>query len=329
MNDLSEIGERIKNERLKKGLSVRALARLSGLVHSQISRLENNKSALTLVAYFQIVSALGLPFRSCLPGDVGSHFYDHIIDSTESDRQFIFPCFNFNDLFMLDYHGLLKSAKAESVIIELLQRLIMAFDRSMPNPQVTSVAHLLYNYLGVKNIDIMSPLQLPSSLPKLFDFRYPQELKLDILKKIYFSGGVVIHLDIGAYVRQVRTSHGVTLKALGKEIGFSHPGVIKIETQTAEKILLKDLINLDIALGLKGELLALSWRVAELYSGVYRTGPTLPTTLKPLQSFEIHAIEKLIVVSRLFQHYFSDDDSWIVWYRKQAITGFDGKEFPL
>jgi DNA-binding Xre family transcriptional regulator len=112
------------------------------------------------------------------------------------------------------------------------------------------------------------------------------------------------------------------LQQLGDAVGLSHQGVKLLELQTAEKIKLEDILKLDVALDLQGELLDFAWEVAKFYAGIHRTKTKISDKLHPYQSFEIHGIEKLIVVSRLFQHYFPDNREWLDEYRKQSNSGF-------
>ncbi len=319
---LRDYGLVIKSVREKKGLSARKLAELSGGTHSQISYIENEKSALTLNAAVRIFSSLELHLSAFLADKTIASmplcFQENNLMSRGDAECF---CLNYKDIELLDVSGLFKSGKAERVIILLLEYLVESFVPSLDNKKTSSVAQLLYNYVGVKELAKPS-LKLPQGFPDWIDFRYPRELSFDIIRNNYLAGGVLIFLDIGAYVRRVRLSKGFSLMTLGKATGFSDQGIRKLENQTAEKIKLEDILKLDMALDLQGELLNFSWEVAKFYAGIRRTKTKISEKLYPYQSFEIHGIEKLIVVSRLFQHYFPEDASWLDWYKKQEIHGF-------
>ena len=109
----------------------------------------------------------------------------------------------------------------------------------MDDEKTSTLAHLLYNYVGVKELAKVPSLKLPQGFPDWNDFRYPSQLSLDDIRNNYLAGGALVFLDIGAYVRRVRLSKGVSLMTLGNTIGFSDQGIRKLENQTAEKIKLE------------------------------------------------------------------------------------------
>ena len=60
------IGERIRAERLRHGLTVRGLARDVGVSASLISQIETNKSKPSVSTLYGITSALGLSMAGLL-----------------------------------------------------------------------------------------------------------------------------------------------------------------------------------------------------------------------------------------------------------------------
>jgi transcriptional regulator with XRE-family HTH domain len=320
---LKNYGLIIRSMREKKGLSVRKLAELSGWTHSQISYIENEKSALTLNAAVRISSSLELPLSAFLASKTIATmplYFQKGAIGRGGDIEY--SCLNYNDIDALEVSDLFSSGKAGRVITQLLKYLVKSFESSLDDEKTSTLAHLLYNYVGVKELAKVPSLKLPQGFPDWNDFRYPSQLSLDDIRNNYLAGGALVFLDIGAYVRRVRLSKGVSLMTLGNTIGFSDQGIRKLENQTAEKIKLEDILKLDLALDLQGELLDFSWKVAGFYAGIHRTKTKRADKLIPYQSFEVHGIEKLIVVSRLFQHYFPDNKEWLDEYRKQSYKGF-------
>jgi transcriptional regulator with XRE-family HTH domain/quercetin dioxygenase-like cupin family protein len=59
----SEMGERIRAERERQGISLRALARDVGVSASMISQIENGKSRPSVSTLYAITTALGLPMQ--------------------------------------------------------------------------------------------------------------------------------------------------------------------------------------------------------------------------------------------------------------------------
>jgi transcriptional regulator with XRE-family HTH domain len=325
-NLLPNYGQIIKAVRTKKGLTIGKLAILSGLTHPQISRIENQKSALTLNSAFRITHSLEMPLSSLLSevaiGVLPFHFQKTYLNS---ENQFEYPCLNSSDFDTLDDLGFFSSGRATTVITTFLEYFLEKKAIMLDSEKRKLIAPMLYTYLGNKQLKSFSKISppLPWALPDIINFRYPNEFSVENIRKIYFAGGVLFFLDVGAYVRLVRVSKGISLANLGRTVGLSHQGIKQLELQTAEKTRLVDIVNLDIALDLKGELLSIAWKVAEFYAGVHRIKTKRSDSLQPFQSFEIHGIEKLIVVSRLFQQYFPESREWLDAYRKQSNNGFN------
>src|SRR5687768_17391969 len=58
--DLSALGQRIRDERVRRGISVRGLAREVGVSASMISQIETAKSRPSVSTLYAITSALGM-----------------------------------------------------------------------------------------------------------------------------------------------------------------------------------------------------------------------------------------------------------------------------
>ncbi len=319
----SNHGQIIRDKRKEKGFTVGELARLSGMTHPQISRIENKKSSLTLNSALRITRSLGMSLGLLLSektiNDMPLYFQSGILKREFPEK---YPTLNCNDLLPFDSFGLFSSGRAEMVIRALLEQFIAGILYQESEGNIESIARLLYNYLAGKKVPASLSLKLSPLLPNITEFRYPQDFSLENIRNNYLSGGTLIFLDIGAYIRQNRFSKNMSLQELGNAVGLSHQGIKLLELKTPEKIKLEDILKLDIALGLDGELLDFSWKVAELYAGVHRMKTKLTGKLQIYQSYEIQGIEKLIVLSRLFQHYFPEDEGWLNWYREKSIDGF-------
>ena len=325
---LKKLGQIIKNKRKSKEFSLNQLAELSGGTASQISRIENEKAALTLSAAVRLLHVLDISLADILePQTIESM---RLYFKNKSTGQIVSENLNYlnhNDIDLLDMSRALSSGKAGEMILILLEDFIGMFKNADMPWTSSELAHLFYNYLAVKELkslpqDILS-IKTANNFPKLEDFRYPKNISLDKLENIHLSNGTLILLDIGAYIRQSRYSRSLSLQALGDMVGFSNQGIRKLENQTPEKLRLEDVLRLDQALNLDGKLLSMAWETAKFYAGFYRTKTKTAGVLKPFQSFEIHGIEKLVVVSRLYQHYGAEADSdWLKKYRSHAQNAF-------
>jgi transcriptional regulator with XRE-family HTH domain/uncharacterized cupin superfamily protein len=72
--DGTGIGERIRSERRRRGLSLRQLAAMVGISAAQLSKAENDKAALDLRQFEQLARALGIPIASLLPRSGERHY---------------------------------------------------------------------------------------------------------------------------------------------------------------------------------------------------------------------------------------------------------------
>ena len=66
----SNMGERIRAERERQGISLRALARDVGVSASMISQIENGKSRPSVSTLYAITTVLGLPMQDVFGADV-------------------------------------------------------------------------------------------------------------------------------------------------------------------------------------------------------------------------------------------------------------------
>lgn len=325
---LKKYGQLIRGKRRANNFSLDQLSKLSSVDLSQISRIENEKSSLTLSTAIRIFSALDISLTDLLPKEVVDSmplFFQKKSKKTDFQKNNL-KYLNYNDIDLLDVSGLLGSGKAGGIITFYLEYLAEEADFCIKKTiHTVDLSHLLYNYLAVKDIqntsENFSPFKAESSL-ELVDFRYPRELSLENIRNIYKAKGALVLLDIGAYIQRTRYDQNLSLQGLGSAVGFSKQGIRKLENQTPEKIRLEDVLKLDQALNAKGELLDLTWETAKLYAGFYRTKTHISGNLQPFQSFEIHGIEKLVVLSRLFELYWPYTDNWLEGYRYHAERGF-------
>jgi hypothetical protein len=116
-------------------------------------------------------------------------------------------------------------------------------------------------------------------------------------------------------------TEGLSLRVLAGHLDISHQGVKLLETRTAEKLIFDKLVELDQSLNLGGNLIVFAWRATEIYTGALRIKSSRDKKLYPFSPNEIRNIEKLIVVSRYYQHFLPEDVSWLEWFRKNSLSG--------
>lgn len=308
----------LRENRKRRGMTLVDLQDKTGLSHAQLSRLETGKSELTLFSAVRILHALELPWQALFTDDVIGGEIKLLVPYTDMDKTSDLPCVNFNDVDALTDSGLIQSGKASEIIVELIRLFLKGFSLDVSKGELQNLSVSLYSYIG--NIDKSSP-GLPDALKEI-SFIYPTEMDPLRLREIYLAGGVLIMQDLSFYIKQLRKSKNVSLRGQAKAIDITHPALIAFESRITDKVKFMDIINLDKSLELKGELILFSWRAAELYMGTTRIESRRKGVAYPRQTSEIHVIEKLVVLSRLFLHYFPNNFEWLKWYREKSLSGF-------
>jgi transcriptional regulator with XRE-family HTH domain len=307
-------------KRKQKGLTLTGLAQITGLTHATLSRIETQNLQLTLFSAVRIMHALDLPWTELfIQGFIKQDLPIPEIYQTPNQLGLDFPCLLFGDIDVLDTSGLLRRGLAPAVVKQLLSLFIKKYDRSLGNEKIDLLAANFYSFLHSPDSNDGLARQ---SLPDL-DFRYPQDFPPESLRNIYLSGGVLTLLDLGRYVRYVREMNKMSQGKVAAQIELSRPALGYFETNPGDKIKIEDLIHLDNALELNGELVVFAWRTAELYLGIHRIKTGQVNTIQPWEQSEIQLIEKLITTSRLFQRYFPDDREWLDWYRRENLSDFE------
>ena len=329
-----KLNDWIREERKKKNFTVTQLADAAGISHAQVSRIENNKSEISLITLVRLFYALDIPFLSIFddkkteiglfaPSIPKPHIYHK--KYTGKPGSFEYPCINFNDIELLDAQGIISSEKIREITFYLLEQFIRKFEEAenFSEKQIKQIVNIIYNSIGDKDeLALQFPIDaLPFPMPRPMDFYYPQEFSSENLRKIYLSGGCLISLDVGMFAHRGRIAEGLSLRVIAEHIGISHQGVKLLETQTAEKLIFGNLVRLDQALNLGGDLIVFAWRATEIYTGAFRIKSSRDKKLYPFSSDEIRNIEKLIVVSRFYQHFLPEDVSWLEWLRKVSLSG--------
>ena len=293
----------IKDARKNKGLSLTALGNRAGLTHSQLSRIENGVSALTLFSLIRILYAMNYSFTSL--------FSEKIIDSIfplpsiyleEETEAYQYPVLKFSDIDSF-VHFILYKKNAINFIAKWIKYYLQNYT-SWTDETIAVLMDEAITLLTLPSVDNREGSQYENIC-------YPIDIGIEKLRKIFLSGGVLLMRDIGAYIRNQRIASNLSLRALSSMIDFSHPGLIKLESNIGDRTLFSDILKLDRALEVDGELVALAWRAGELYLGAHRIYERKEFPL-PYSTREIEWIERLVIVLRIYQHFDLQNDTFIL-----------------
>ena len=75
-----ELIEKIKAERIKKGISLQAMGRALGSTGQKFSCIERGLVSLKMKDYFKICEVLGVSAKDLIAGDVSEREYHHITE---------------------------------------------------------------------------------------------------------------------------------------------------------------------------------------------------------------------------------------------------------
>jgi len=297
----------LKRTRQEHGLTLPQLAYLAGMSHASLSRIETGSSAVTLFTLVRIFHAYHYTVAAIyddlgLPSWNPPAYKDPQVEEVVND----YPSLKVPDIE--DY---------------------IRFYESTPNLAPQLIPRLIATE-AIQAID-----RLPSSVSKeqkqelvsLFDRYHDKEyaeyppISLLTYRCIYLSGGALTQKDMGLYIKGCRLARGLSLRQLANQVGVSHPGLAQLEKATSDRTKVVDLLNLDKAFGLNGELLAFAWRTAELYTGVMRHQSWKQRGIEPPIGWtdeQIHLFERLLLITRLYQYYLPEDREWIKDFREQV-----------
>lgn len=97
---------------------------------------------------------------------------------------------------------------------------------------------------------------------------YPQEMELQQFSEIYSFGGAITNTDVGIFLAKKRVEIGISQRELAKKTKISHSVISRLESGSIERVHFEYAVRIDKALKMDGELLALVWEAGEYESGI-------------------------------------------------------------
>jgi transcriptional regulator with XRE-family HTH domain len=282
----------------------------SGITQTQLSKIEKNKAEITLFALARLLYALNLSVLSLFSEgiiDLGSPL-PKLYYQPESKKQEV-PTLSLYDIHILDEFALLTIPRTREITSWLLRSFILQYQPTIESDIAKLVSVQAIPFLCIRTEKLVNPL------PTMEVIKYPPDFNIAKLRSIYLSDGLLILQDLGHYIHYHRISQKLSLRNLGSQVGLTHVALSKIEFRATERTRFIDIINLDLALGLQGELIALAMRTAEMYVGIGRMKYLNHFPPKAWTKTEATLIEELVIVSRLFQHFFPNKNNWSTAYR--------------
>jgi transcriptional regulator with XRE-family HTH domain len=247
---MEKITKWLKNRRIKSNLDVRELAGLSFVSISQISRIENNISDITVNALVGL--GYGLDFG-----------LDEVLGELK-----IFP-----------YFPRTKNRKQSSALIPKIEDAYAIWLLFRDEPQ--KAKGLMYE--GYRQVEVTAANENTKEVPQSFDavweaiqahsdlfvpLPYHTGMDANHFADIYSRGGAITNRDVGARLIQKRFEMGLSQRDLTKKTDISNSVISRLESGYIERVHFEYAMRIDKALYMDGELLALTWEAGEYESGI-------------------------------------------------------------
>lgn len=253
------IGPWIRQKRAELGLDQKTLAQQARLDASTLSRLEHEKTALTVGSGICIAQALEINL---------SALYKVMADQPDFEipaplRETMSPCLTRHDVFRWEQFCHQNQAVARTFFCRWLNQIQQLEDKELTSVQMMAA-------LKPEDIDKL----LARSRLYAMELKYPAFIKPETILEIYRQGGVLLREDAFIFVRAELIRLKISLAR--NENAFP----VSILTQlryadSARKIKLGDLIRLDDRCGAQGDLVGLCLKAME-FDMVVVTSPAKP-----------------------------------------------------
>ncbi len=297
MDNFSEnFGGWLRQTRKYRQLTLTQLAERSGITQAQLSHIENQKSAITFLTLIRILRALQIPFTELANLDL------------------------INDEYLIPQAFVRDDVNSEMPVLKIsdINQFIQLYNRSE--------GHCLALLVKLHDIFVSIAQKLPiweahEQSTKIFlssdphpSLEYPLDITIPTLQNIFASRGVIIPRDLGAYIHQTRLSKGLTLKEVSAHLNIAYTSVRNFEQKLGYRVKFSDILDLDKAFELKGELIAFGWRTFELYADISEMIQSKARSSRPPEGWyqaQIEYIEYLVILSRLYQCHLPENENWL------------------
>jgi len=285
------------------------LSSLTGITQPQLSRIESGKSKITLFSLIRILYALKVYYPTL--------FSLGIIKNSETVSYFLSE-FQYADDGIATFtvrdieNFIVFRANAQPIFEKWLAYFLTAGVHFSEE-----AASLLLN-------DAMQLMTRPPRKPfhdtNIKRVIYPIDLGLEIIRCNAASGGALLSYDIRTFLHATRIQKGISPDTLANMVQRSKTGIYYIEGNIGARTNFEDILNLDWALNVNGELFTIAWRVGELYLGINRDWTN---TKQPVAYTEdqIGWFTRLLVLLRLLQHQglLTEAENYVSEIRAKAI----------
>ena len=251
-----ELGMWVQRMRVERELDLRALAALTGVDATTISRIERGAEA-TLSTVIRICDGVQVTPAELLWALEGKPWPN--LAPPQNPIGEIMPTTGDIEAFLTSMRSDWQAGRAW--LAALLNRIASLQDASEKSMQGSAQPLFV-----PEDID---KLLFPSSLYQ-FALQYPPSIQAKDIADIYRSQGILTLTEIGVYVKKVRQSRKETLTRIKDAVQLSASVLSRLETGAMERIKFNDVMVLDKQLGQEGLIIGMYWSVYRFTNEIVR-----------------------------------------------------------
>lgn len=280
-------GHWIRSLRKERQLDIRAMAELTGVEVSTISRVENAKTQVTLITAIRLCEGLGKDVSDVL---AIMREKPTLIETEElTNRADAVPTLSDVEQFLSYFQG--NKEEGKIWLSNLLDRVILISRSAGGN---------------------LSRFFVPEDIQKLlfdspvyrFEIQYPLAITAQDILVLYKNGAMLALADISEYCKKIRREKQLTQARLEQTVKLTPSILSRLESETIEQIKLADVLMLDEQLEQEGNLLSMYWSVYSFYERlVHRYADAAEQNMKLASIF--------ILTCRWLQFMNPQDITWI------------------
>jgi transcriptional regulator with XRE-family HTH domain len=252
LTQMNKLTDWLRAKRLKSKLDVRELSAQSFVATSQISRIENNLSAITINTLVGLGYGLDFGLKEVMDElEIRPYFPKLRNRKINRDANMQIPQISDAYSMWLFYRDEPQRAKG------------LMYDGY----------HQVREQIGNENgTDLQKSFDMVwEALQDSDEFSalpYPPEIKLDHFLEIYSNNGAITNKDLGISLAMRRAENNLSQRELAKKTKISHSVISRLERGFIDRVFFDYVVTLDNVLVMDGELIAFAWAAGEYQSGI-------------------------------------------------------------
>jgi|GEM_PF-3636474 len=247
---MKKLASWLKNKRIASGMDVRELSMQSFVATSQISRVENDLSGMTVNTLVGLGYGLGFELEDVLDRLNISRTF--IGSKRRRQSKPLIP--HIGDAYSLWLLFRDEPQKAKSLMYDGYN-------------QAQSAALDEENGALPKTLDVVWEA-LQGGLNFFAPLPYPDVMPSTLFLEAYMCKAVLTYRDLGFAFSKKRVEFDLSQRELAKRTGISHSVISRLEGGILERVYFEYIVEIDDALSMDGQLLAMAWEVGEYESGI-------------------------------------------------------------